>query len=298
MAHLARFARRCCWEVVAVDEDESEIGSRMAGNFATWQELVSEGVPEDEAAAWAATPRVSPELALALHRAGVTPDEFQMWVDAGLAPSAIVLAWADAGWSIPDAIGWARAPGMGPSEARRLVSLGFSSRAWFGWLRCGLDPEAVPECWRDTEPASAMRSDELLAERCATQGDEIARAWAAGSGWPGLLRLLAHDEDERVRAVVAASDRLGAEAAEALLARPSARVCYVLATNRVVPQAARERARALLQAGVPTDDHWDTDQQMGLLPADMSPQTDEFVALVLNRTWADLDDPLSGPATV
>lgn len=273
------------------------VGDRLADDFPAWQELVSAGVPEDEAAAWAATPRVSRELALALHGAGVTPAEFQMWVDAGLAPSTTVLTWAGAGWSIPDAIGWARVPGMGPSEARRLVSIGFSSRAWFGWLRCGLDPEAVPECWRDTEPASAMRSDELLAERCATQGDEIARAWAASSGWPGLLRLLAHDEDERVRAIVASTDQLDNEVIEALLARPSARVCYVLATNQVVSQAARERARARLQAGVPTDDHWGTDQQMGLLPADMLPQTDEFVALVLERTWADLDDPLSGPAT-
>jgi hypothetical protein len=275
-----------------------DVGDRLADDFTGWQELVSEGVPEDVAAAWAATPRVSPELALTLHRAGVTPAEFQMWADAGLAPSPAILAWADAGWSIPDAIGWARALGMGPSEARRLVSLGFSSRAWFGWLRCGLDPEAVPECWRDTEPASAMRSDELLAERCATQGDEIARAWAARSGWPGLLRLLAHDEDERVRAIVAAADRLDGEVIEALLARPSARVCYVLATNQAAPRAARERARALLQAGVPTDDHWGADQQMGLLPADMLSHTGELVALVLERTWADLDDPLSGPATV
>ncbi len=45
-------------------EGESEIGSRMAENFATRQKLVSEGVPEDEAAAWAATPRVPPSSLL------------------------------------------------------------------------------------------------------------------------------------------------------------------------------------------------------------------------------------------
>ncbi len=301
LVHPFQFARRCPREVGAVDhETDSKIGSRMAGNFADWQALVAKGVPDDEAAAWAATPTASVRTALALHRAGVTPDEFQMWVDAGLGSQPLVLlSWLNAGWTVAEAIGWARVPGISPLDASRLSALGFSPGAWFGWLRCGLDPEAVPERWRDAEPLSAMRADELLAERCATQGDELARAWAAAAGWPGLLRLLARDQDERVRAVVAASDRLGGEAVEALLARPSARVCYVLAANRAAPQAARERARALLRAGsAPADEIWLIEQHTDLLPETSVPPTDEVAATVLEQTWASLDDPLSGSACV